>query len=111
MPGYDPETDVDQYGIGSVEFPTTLYDRPKLMLASLTRGNVDAMTRSMLAPDTLTPHEAQTLTNNGTARGALVWNESFGKTLVWAKQTILCTGGVGQVYRETTNPDECVLRR
>ncbi len=28
-----------------------------------------------------------------------------GKTLVWAKQTILCTGGVGQVYRETTNPD------
>jgi L-aspartate oxidase len=24
---------------------------------------------------------------------------------VWAKQTILCTGGVGQVYRETTNPD------
>ena len=38
-------------------------------------------------------------------RGALVWNESHGKTLVWAKQTILCTGGAGQVYRETTNPD------
>ena len=37
-------------------------------------------------------------------RGALVWNEATGKTLVWAKQTILCTGGVGQVYRETTNP-------
>ena len=63
MPGYNPETDVDLYGIGSLEFPTTLYDRPKLMLANLVRGNVDAMTRSMLAPDTLTPHEAQTLTN------------------------------------------------
>jgi len=45
------------------------------------------------------------LTSDGTCRGALVWNESHGKTLVWAKQTILCTGGAGQVYRETTNPD------
>jgi L-aspartate oxidase len=24
--------------------------------------------------------------------------------LVWAKQTILCTGGAGQLYRESTNP-------
>ncbi len=44
------------------------------------------------------------LTVDGTCRGALVWNEQHGKTLVWAKQTILCTGGAGQVYRETTNP-------
>ena len=28
-----------------------------------------------------------------------------GRTLVWAKQTILCTGGAGQIYRETTNPE------
>jgi L-aspartate oxidase len=45
------------------------------------------------------------LTFEGSCRGALVWNESHGKTLVWAKQTILCTGGAGQVYRETTNPE------
>ncbi|MCG8585433.1 MAG: L-aspartate oxidase [Pirellulales bacterium] len=44
------------------------------------------------------------LTSAGSCRGALVWNERAGKTLVWAKQTILCTGGIGQVYRETTNP-------
>ncbi|HVU89898.1 MAG TPA: L-aspartate oxidase [Pirellulales bacterium] len=45
------------------------------------------------------------LTSDGACRGALVWNESHGKTLVWAKQTILATGGAGQVYRETTNPE------
>lgn len=45
------------------------------------------------------------LSNDGACRGALVWNESHGKTFVWAKQTILATGGAGQLYRETTNPD------
>jgi L-aspartate oxidase len=44
------------------------------------------------------------LTVDGACRGALVWREDRGLTLIWAKQTILCTGGVGQVYRETTNP-------
>lgn len=44
------------------------------------------------------------LTHEGTCRGALVWNAEHGKTLIWAKQTILCTGGAGQIYRETTNP-------
>lgn len=45
------------------------------------------------------------LNDNGACRGALVWNRQHGKTLVWAKQTILSTGGAGQVYRETTNPE------
>jgi len=45
------------------------------------------------------------LTSGGACRGVLVWNPHHGKTLVWAKQTILCTGGAGQVYRETTNPN------
>ena len=46
------------------------------------------------------------LTPEGYCRGALIWNEKYGRTMVWAKQTILCTGGAGQLYRETTNPDE-----
>ncbi len=37
-------------------------------------------------------------------RGAIIWNPWHGKMIVWAKQTILCTGGAGQVYRESTNP-------
>jgi L-aspartate oxidase len=44
------------------------------------------------------------LTNDGVCCGALVWNADHGKTFVWAKQTILCTGGAGQIYRESTNP-------
>jgi L-aspartate oxidase len=44
------------------------------------------------------------LTHEGECCGALVWNKHHGRTFVWAKQTILCTGGVGQIFRETTNP-------
>ena len=48
-----------------------------------------------------------TLGEGGDARcaGALVWNPTHGKTFVWAKSTVLCTGGCGRLYRETTNPD------
>ena len=45
------------------------------------------------------------LTHEGACRGALVWNPHHGKTFIWAKQTVLATGGAGQVYRETTNPE------
>ncbi|MDB4671537.1 L-aspartate oxidase [Pirellulaceae bacterium] len=37
-------------------------------------------------------------------RGAIIANESGRKTMVWSKQTILCTGGAGQCYRDSTNP-------
>lgn len=44
------------------------------------------------------------LTQDDHCRGALIATEHGAKTLVWAKQTILCTGGAGQIYRESTNP-------
>lgn len=44
------------------------------------------------------------LTDGGECRGAIVWNKEHGKTIIWAKQTILATGGAGQIFRETTNP-------
>ncbi len=45
------------------------------------------------------------LTHEGECHGALVWNPEHGKTFVWAKQTILATGGAGRLFRETTNPE------
>ena len=45
------------------------------------------------------------LTHEGRCVGALVWNKQHGKTIVWAKQVVLATGGAGRLYRETTNPD------
>jgi len=44
------------------------------------------------------------LTHEGACRGALVHDARHGLLLVWAKQTILATGGAGQIFRETTNP-------
>jgi L-aspartate oxidase len=44
------------------------------------------------------------LTHAGTCVGALVSRPGQGKLLVWAKQTVLASGGAGMVYRETTNP-------
>ncbi len=44
------------------------------------------------------------LTHEGRCVGALLARPGHGKLLVWAKQTILASGGAGMVYRETTNP-------
>lgn len=44
------------------------------------------------------------LTSDNVCRGALIADQNGSKTMIWAKQTILCTGGTGQIYRESTNP-------
>ena len=33
-----------------------------------------------------------------------MWRKPTGPMMVWAKQTVLCTGGAGRIYRESTNP-------
>jgi L-aspartate oxidase len=38
-------------------------------------------------------------------RGALLWHKQRGRFVVWAGETILATGGCGQLYRETTNSE------
>ncbi|MBV6519120.1 MAG: L-aspartate oxidase [Candidatus Brocadia sp.] len=44
------------------------------------------------------------ITEDGICHGAIAWHAKKGSMLIWAKRTILATGGCGQVYRETTNP-------
>ena len=44
------------------------------------------------------------LTNDGRCRGAVASVRGGKPHLIWAKETILCTGGCGQVFRESTNP-------
>ena len=62
MAKYNPDEDVP-YGIAAADFPITFYDRPQLAFTNLLKGNVDAMTRSIFAPQTLTPHEIQSFRN------------------------------------------------
>jgi L-aspartate oxidase len=44
------------------------------------------------------------MTHEGACVGALVVRPRRENLLIWAKQTILASGGAGMVYRETTNP-------
>ena len=41
----------------------------------------------------------------GRCCGAVTYHRHFGHQIFWAGHTILATGGCGQVYRETTNPE------
>jgi L-aspartate oxidase len=45
-------------------------------------------------------------TDRGASRvlGAITHHPKFGLQIIWARATILASGGAGQVYRETTNP-------
>lgn len=40
----------------------------------------------------------------GAVMGAITHHPRYGLQVIWAKSTILATGGAGMVYRETTNP-------
>jgi L-aspartate oxidase len=45
------------------------------------------------------------LTDDNRCLGALVYNDLIGLQIIWAKQTILASGGCGRIYQETTNPE------
>ncbi|MBX3372948.1 MAG: L-aspartate oxidase [Phycisphaeraceae bacterium] len=43
-------------------------------------------------------------TTPGRVVGAITHHPRYGLQVIWARTTILATGGLGQLYRETTNP-------
>ncbi len=45
------------------------------------------------------------VTLEGACCGAITYHPKYGHQLIWAKQTILASGGAGRLFRETTNPD------
>ena len=68
-----------------------------LVRAVRERENITIVERA-LAIDVLTDDEA-----GGRAVGCLAYVDGR-VTVIWAKQTVLATGGCGVLYRETTNP-------
>lgn len=44
------------------------------------------------------------LTADGLCVGAVTFHPQYGHQLIWARQTILASGGCGRLWRETTNP-------
>ena len=63
--------------------------------------HVHGLDNVQMWPDTFT---LDLLVDHGRCQGAVIWQPARGKMFVWAKQTILCTGGTGQIYRDSTNP-------
>ena len=44
------------------------------------------------------------VTLEGACIGAITYHRKHGHQLIWARQTILASGGCGRIWRETTNP-------
>ncbi len=44
------------------------------------------------------------LTREGRCGGVICYHPHYGFQCIWSRQTILATGGAGQLWRETTNP-------
>ncbi len=44
------------------------------------------------------------ITNEGRCVGAITYSSVYGHQLIWARQTVLASGGAGRIYRETSNP-------
>ena len=72
---------------------------------SVSESGGPAKARTISAIELLEDHfVVDLLTIDGRVAGALVHNPTKGMMLLWASRVILATGGIGRLYRETTNP-------
>src|SRR5947199_97829 len=107
-------TDVLVIGAGIAGLRAALAVPPGLNVLVVTKDRVDESNSAyaqggiagVLAPeDCFENHVEDTLTAGaGLCEGAALGRPSGERLLVWAKQTVLASGGAGRVYRETTNP-------
>ncbi len=86
------------------------HSRPRI----LHRGDTTGQEIQRVLVDAVSKHPGVTildhtfavdlLTEDGVAKGALMVRPHGDLEAVWARRTILATGGIGRLYRETTNP-------
>ena len=100
----------DEQG-GRIHFTTEGgHSRPRILHSGDTTGR--EIERTLLIelakhPQILTLRDTYAIdliTRDGECRGALVHRPSGDLQAIWAKRTILATGGAGRIFRETTNP-------
>ena len=85
---------------GAGSFDITFSDGPDTSIVSIQVQDSDNDVSNVSSITVAVANVAPTVTLLGSS------SADEGQTLVWAKQTILATGGAGQVFRETTNPLE-----
>lgn len=72
------------------------------------RGLMIALRRKLKETDNIRLFEdcflIDFVTQEGACIGAITYHEQHGHQLIWARQTILASGGCGRIWRETTNP-------
>jgi L-aspartate oxidase len=75
-------------------------------LLSLVRGSQQVrLFQECFALDLITPPDSGGAgASGGPCLGAITWHKRYGLQVIWAKATILSSGGAGVLWRETTNP-------
>ena len=77
---------------------STGHEIQRALTEAVTKAPKLSVFEKVFVLDLLTGEEGECL-------GALGWSEESGFVAFGAEQTILATGGAGQIYRETTNPE------